>query len=102
MGICGRFVCALFLSVGGSSPPPLFAFFDVLPRNEHFCALISLKRHCATAHKLVCVRVMCMGEGGKVSEQEKVDEITSYERLNAFFDVFACLPGFTWSLRPFF
>jgi hypothetical protein len=38
----------------------------------------------------------------KVSEQEKVDEITSYERLSAFFDVFACLPGFTWSLRPFF
>ena len=37
-----------------------------------------------------------------MSEHEKVDEITSYERLNAFFDVFACLPGFTWSLRPFF
>ncbi len=30
----------------------------------------------------------------KVSEQEKVDEITSYERLSAFFDVFACLHGF--------
>jgi hypothetical protein len=37
-----------------------------------------------------------------VSEQEKVDEITSYERLSALFDVFACLPGFTWSLSPFF
>ncbi len=72
MGICGRFVCALFLSVGGRSPPPLFAFFDVLPRNGHFCALISLKRHCATAHKLVCVRVMCMGEGEKCQNRKRL------------------------------
>ena len=30
MGICGRFVCAMFLSLGGSSPPRCspFLFFD--------------------------------------------------------------------------
>jgi hypothetical protein len=73
MGICGRFVCAMFLSLRGSSPPPpLFAFFVVSRRNGHFCALISLKRHCATAHKLVCVRVMCMGEEGKCQNKKRL------------------------------
>ena len=72
MGICGRFVCAMFLSLGGSSPPPLFAFFVFLTRNGHFSAHVSLKRHCATAHKLVCVRVMCMGEGGKCQNTKRL------------------------------
>jgi hypothetical protein len=64
-------VCTVFV-VGGKFPPPLFAFFVVLPRNGNFCALISLKRHFATAHKLVCVRVMCMGEGGKCQNRKRL------------------------------
>ena len=64
-------VCNVFV-VGGKFPPPLFAFFVVLPRNGHFCAHVSLKRHCATAHKLVRVRVMCMGEGRKCQNRKRL------------------------------
>ncbi len=38
----------------------------------------------------------------RVSEQEKVVGITSYEGLSVFLLVFACLDGFTRSCRIFF
>ena len=49
---------------------------------------------------------MCSGHvsggRGKVSEQEKVDEIISCDRFSVCFDVFAFLHGFTRPLTPFF
>ncbi len=47
----------------GGDLPLVVRFFVFLPRNEHFCAYVPRERHCATAHKPVCVRVICKGEG---------------------------------------
>jgi hypothetical protein len=61
-------MCTVF-GVGALS---LFAFFVFLPRNEHFCAHGPRERHCATAYKPVCVRVICMGEGGKCQNKKRL------------------------------
>jgi len=52
-------VCNVFV-VGGKFPPPLFAFFVVLPRNGLFCAHVSLKVDGAISCTFVCVRVICV------------------------------------------
>jgi hypothetical protein len=49
-------------------------FFLFVPRNEHFCAYVPRKRHCATAHKPVCVRGICKGEGGKCQNKKRLKE----------------------------
>ena len=81
-----------FFFVGGEFPAPFFAFFLFLPRNGHFCAHVCQKRHGDIAHKPVCVRGK---RRGRVSEQEKVVSIKSYEGLSVFLELVACLDGFT-------
>ncbi len=64
-------VCLFFVLVG-EFPAPLFAFFVVLCRNGHFCAHVFLKRHGTIAHKLVCVRVIGKGEGGRCQNKKRL------------------------------
>jgi hypothetical protein len=66
-------MCIVF-GVGGYFPVTLFAFFVFLPRNEHFCAHGPRERQCATAHKPVCVRVICKGEGGECQNKKRLVE----------------------------
>ena len=57
--MCKVCVCNV-LVVGAKFPPPLFAFFVFLPRNEHFWAHVSLKVDGAISCTFVCVRVICV------------------------------------------
>ena len=59
-GMCVIDCCAQFLSSG-------------LPCFEHFCAQFLLERHCATAHKPVCVGFTCKGEGGKCQNKKRLE-----------------------------
>ena len=69
--MCKVSECFAFILVG-EFPAPLFAFFVVLCRNGHFCAHVFLKRHGNIAHKLVCVRVIGKGEGGRCQNKKRL------------------------------
>ena len=72
-GMCVFVCCAQFLSSGVRSPPRCSPFLWGLPCFEHFCAQFLLERHCATAHKPVCVGFTCKGEGGKCQNKKRLE-----------------------------
>jgi hypothetical protein len=69
--MCKVSECFAFILVG-EFPAPLFAFLMFLGRNGHFWGQVFLKRHGNIAHKLVCVRVIGKGEGGRCQNKKRL------------------------------
>ncbi len=62
--------CKVFVVGGGVPRPVVLLFF--LPQNGLFCANVSRKPHGDIAHKPVCARVMCKGEGRRCQNKKRL------------------------------